>query len=58
LFPEAKTVLDPFCGSGTTLLAAKDMGLSAVGIEIHEQYAEIAANRLRQSVFNFEEKSA
>jgi DNA modification methylase len=54
LFPEAKTVLDPFCGSGTTLVAAKDMGLTAVGIEAEERYCEIAANRLRQSVLNFE----
>jgi DNA modification methylase len=55
LFPEAKTVLDPFCGSGTTLVAAKDMGLTAVGIEAEEKYCAIAAERLRQSVFNFEE---
>jgi site-specific DNA-methyltransferase (adenine-specific) len=56
LFPQAKTVLDPFCGSGSTLLAAKDMGMKAVGIEFQEKYCEIAANRLRQSVFNFKEQ--
>jgi DNA modification methylase len=54
-FPNAKSLLDSYCGSGTTLLAAKDMGLSAVGIELEEKYCEIAANRLRQSVLNFEE---
>jgi DNA modification methylase len=48
--PWAKTVLDPFCGSGSSLLAAKDMGLKGVGIELNEKYCEIAANRLRQSV--------
>ena len=49
------TVLDPFMGSGATLRAAKDSGCKAIGIEIEEKYCEIAANRLRQEVFNFEE---
>ena len=43
-------VLDPFAGSGTTLLAARLEGRQAVGIEISERYCEIAANRLRQKL--------
>lgn len=53
LVPDARAVLDPFCGSGSTLRAAKDMGLNAVGIDRREQACEIAANRLRQQVLAF-----
>ncbi|HEY5069680.1 MAG TPA: DNA methyltransferase [Candidatus Acidoferrum sp.] len=48
--PDAKTVLDPWMGSGTTLIAARAKGLQADGIEINEQYCAAAVARLSQGV--------
>jgi site-specific DNA-methyltransferase (adenine-specific) len=44
----AESVLDPFCGSGTTLRAAADLGIKGVGIDSYEPYLALAVSRLAQ----------
>jgi site-specific DNA-methyltransferase (adenine-specific) len=44
--PENGTVLDPFAGSGTTIVVAKKLGLNGIGIEINPQYADFAQQRI------------
>ena len=47
---EGDTVLDPFSGSGTTIKMARLMGRKGIGIEIHQDYCDIAVERLRQKL--------
>jgi site-specific DNA-methyltransferase (adenine-specific) len=44
------TVLDPFCGSGTTLRAAKNTGRLAIGVDQSERYCALATARCAQQV--------
>ena len=56
--PKDSLILDPFAGSGTTLLAAKNLGISCVGIEKEEAYCEIIRGRLDVKQLDFMEKIA
>jgi site-specific DNA-methyltransferase (adenine-specific) len=49
------SVIDPFMGSGTAALACSGLGITFTGIELEERYCEIAAKRLSQEVFAFNE---
>jgi DNA modification methylase len=48
LTPVPCTVLDPFAGSGTTLLVARNHNRHSIGIELNADYLTIAATRLQQ----------
>lgn len=48
--PEGGIVLDPFAGSGTTLLVARELGCYGLGIELNPEYIEMAHRRLAQAV--------
>lgn len=52
------TILDPFCGSGTTLRAAANLGRVAIGIDQDESFCEMAAKRMEEPLLDYADRVA
>jgi hypothetical protein len=50
---QGETILDPFCGVGTILLAAKNLGRKAIGVEIDKQYCDVAVDLLKHEMGHY-----
>lgn len=56
--PEGATVLDPFTGSGTTAMVARQLGRKFIGVELNPDYIDIIRERIGQTPLDFREVSA
>lgn len=58
LRPEADRILDPFCGSGSTIVSAERLGKTGIGLELASDYVEMARSRLGEVADDSSPRSA
>ncbi|MCA9022426.1 MAG: DNA methyltransferase, partial [Planctomycetaceae bacterium] len=55
---QGETILDPFAGSGSTIVTAEKMGKTGIGVELSEEYAALARQRITEAASQREEREA
>ena len=47
--PKDSVIVDPYCGSGSTLLAAEELGFDSIGVELSTEYCNVTEQRINEA---------